>query len=282
MEEKFELPKKKVKVRPNFDNAGWIKNPRHAAFFKVEGAYESYPVAMSRNGQLKNPFTDKEKAALEEMLGYEKNSLSVYNKAGILQDMQVRLSKDPLDLNLEDPIDYIKYKILLTNSDRIAPSVKEKNKKATYKFYIEDMDEVIQLQSKSANIQQTAWKEYGKMEENRNKLAQFIKVYSQVMRLPLTKIDKNTKIEFLQAKVSELVSSKPKEFVEIVTNEDFDTVLLISEAVETGVIKRDGTKYLLADGDKLGDTLKATISYLKAASSQELVLTIEQQIKLKS
>lgn len=279
---KFTLPEKKVKVKPNFENSGWIKNPRHAAFFKVEGAYESYTVAMSRSGQLKNPFTNEEKAHLEEILGYTPNELSVYNKQGTLNDTFVRLSKDPLELNLSDPLDFIKYKVLLTNSDRIAPSIKEKNKKATYKFYIEDIEDVIEIQSKSANVQQTAWKEYGKMEDNRGKLTAFIKVYGQVMKMPVTKINKDTKLEFLQAKVSEIVQNKPKEFVEIVTNESFDMMLLIAEGVETGVIKREGTKYLLAEGDKLGDTLKAAMAYLSLANSQELTMTIEQQIKLKS
>ena len=264
---KFTLPQKKVKVKPNFDNAGWIKNPRHAAFFKIEGAYESCPVAMSRSGQLKNPFTNEEKAALEEMLGYTSNELSVYNKNGILSEVYVRLSKDPLELDLADPMDYIKYKVLLTNSDRIAPSIKERNKKATYKFYVEDMDDVIEVQSKSANIQQTAWKEFGKMEDNKGRLAAFIKVYGQVMRIPATKIDKNTKLEFLQAKVSEIVQSKPKDFVDIVTSEDFDTMLLVAEGIDTGVIKKDGTRYFLESGDKLGDTLQATVSYLKLAAS---------------
>jgi hypothetical protein len=215
-------------------------------------------------------------------MGYDPNELSVYNKQRILHDTHIKLTKDPLELNLEDPLDYIRYKVLLTNSDKIAPSIKEKNKKATYKFYVEDTDDVVELQSKSANVQQIAWKEYGKMEDNRGKLSSFLKVYGQVMRLPVQKINKDTKLEFLQAKVSEVVQNKPKDFVDIVTDEDFDTMLLIAQGVETGVIKKEGTKYLLDEGDKLGDTLKGAISYLKAASSQELALTIEQQIKLKS
>lgn len=277
---KFTLPEKKVKVKPNFDNPGWIKNQRHAAFFKMEGAYESYPVAMSRNGQLKNPFTNEEKEHLEQLLGYTNNELSVYNKQGVLREENVRLTKDPLELNLSDPLDYIKYKVLLTNSDKIAPSVKDKTKKGTYKFYIEDADDLVEMQSKSASIQQTAWKEFGKMEDNRNKLTSFLRVYGQVMRIPNQKINKDTKLEFLQAKVSEVVQKNPQAFVEIVTHEDFETLLLIAQGVESGVIKREGTKYSLKEGDKLGDTLKTTVSYLKMASNQELCLVIEQQIKL--
>jgi len=278
----FKLPNKKVRVRPNLENSGWIKNPRHAAFFKVEGAYESYPVAMLKSGQLKNPFTDEEKVFLEEHYGYEVNTLSVYKKDSPLREINVRLTKDGMSLDLSNPDDYIIYKVLLTNSDKIAPSVKERKAKATYKFYIEDEAEIAEMKSSDANINQIAWMEYGKISENKSKLAAFLKIYSQVFKMPTTKIDKNTDIKILQGKVSDIVKDKMQAFVEIVTNPDYETMLLISQAVETGVIVRNGTKYSLAEGDQIGNTFKEAIQYLKAPVNQELILILEEQIKLKT
>jgi hypothetical protein len=278
----FKLPNKKVRVRPNLENSGWIKNPRHAAFFKVEGAYESYPVAMLKSGQLKNPFTDEEKLFLEEHYGYEVNTLSVYKKDSPLREINVRLTKDGMSLDLSNPDDYIIYKVLLTNSDKIAPSVKERKAKATYKFYIEDEAEIAEMKSSDANINQIAWMEYGKISENKSKLAAFLKIYSQVFKMPTTKIDKNTDIKILQGKVSDIVKDKMQAFVEIVTNPDYETMLLISQAVETGVIVRNGTKYSLAEGDQIGNTFKEAIQYLKAPVNQELILILEEQIKLKT
>jgi hypothetical protein len=278
----FKLPMKKVRVRPNLENSGWIKNPRHAAFFKVEGAYESYPVAMLKSGQLKNPFTDEEKVFLEEHYGYEPNTLSVYKKDSPLREINVRLTKDGMALDLSNPDDYIIYKVLLTNSEKIAPSVKERKSKATYKFYIEDEAEIAEMKSSDANINQIAWMEYGKISENKSKLTAFLKIYSQVFKMPTTKIDKNTDIKILQGKVSDIVKDKMQGFVEIVTNPDYETMLLISEAVENGVIVRTGTKYSLAEGDQIGNTFKEAIQYLKAPVNQELILILEEQIKLKS
>jgi hypothetical protein len=278
---KFTLPSKKVRVRPCLENPGWIKNPRHAAFFKVEGAYESYPVAMKRDGNLKNPFTDEEKEFLEDVYGYENNTLSVYKENGPLRKINVRLTKDGMTLDLSNPDDYITYKVLLTNSDKIAPSVKDRKAKQTYKFYIEDESEVAEMKSNDANINQIAWMEYGKISENKSKLAAFLKIYSQVFKTPITKIDKNTDIKFLQGKVSDIVKDKMQGFVEIVKSPDYDTMLLIAEATEVGVIIRTGIKYSLPEGDMLGNNLKETIQFLKSPVNQELVLIIEQQIKLK-
>lgn len=278
----FQLPDKKVKVKPNLENPGWIKNKRHAAFFKVEGAYESYPVAMNRNGSLKNPFTDEEKKFLEEVMGYEPNTLSVYKKEGPLREISVRLTKDPLELDLSNAEDYIKYKVLLTNSDRIAPSVKDIKAKGTYKFYIEDADEVAQITKLKGSLEQKAWTEYGKISENKGRLIAFLKVYNQVKKLPAMKIDKDSKLEFLQAKVMDAISINKQDFIDIVSNPDFDVMLTVAEGVETGVLKKNGTKYYLAEGDQIGDTLKHAIDYLKAPVNQELRLIVEEQIKLKS
>lgn len=278
----FKLPEKKVKVKPNLENPGWIKNRRHAAFFKVEGAYESYPVAMNRNGRLKNPFTDEEKEALELLMGYEPNTLSIYKKDGPLQEMQIRLTKDPLELNLSDPEDYMRYKVLLTNSDRIAPSIKNVKSKGTYKFYIEDEDEVAEVTKLKGSLDQKAWTQYGKIADNKNRLIAFLKVYSQVKKMPTVKIDKNSKLNFLQAKVMDIINDNKQNFVEIITNSDFDTMLTIAEGIETGVLRKSGTKYSLAEGDIIGDTLKHAIDYLKAPINQEVKLVVEQQIKLKS
>jgi len=277
----FALPKKVVRVKANLENPGWIKNTRHAAFFKVEGAYESYPVAMNRNGKLKNPFTDEEKEFLEEIMGYEKNALSIYNKNGPLTEINIRLTKDPMDLNLEDPEDYIRYKVLLTNSDRIAPSIKDVKSKGTYKFYIEDASELAEVTRMKGTIEQKAWTEYGKISENKQRLIAFLKVYTQVKKLPTVRIDKDTKIDFLQAKVMDAINSNKKDFVEIITNEDFDIMLTISEGIETGILRKSGTQYSLAEGDKIGDTLKQAITYLKAPVNQEVRLVVEEQIKLK-
>lgn len=278
--EVFTLPQETVLVKPNLTNPGWVKNPRHVAFFKLEGAFDMFTVAMSRNGTLKNPFTDAEKEYLTEVLQLDSKELSVYTANSFLRAQNIRLGKDPVKLDLSQPDDFIKYKILLTNTDKIAPSVKDVRKKGTYKYYIEREADVTSVNKEKGDINKTAWKEYGKMEENKGKLAAFLKVYSRVMGQPAKKIDKDTKLEFLQGQVSAIIEANTKQFAEIVANPNYDTILLIAEAVEKGILVAKGTNYFLKGGtDKLGSSLIETVSYLNNAMNQELKLTIEQQIK---
>jgi hypothetical protein len=279
-EKKFELPEKVVKVKFNDRNPGWIKNPRHAAYFKVEGAYDAFTTAMQRNGQLTNIFTKEEKDFLEKAIGFDSNELSVYNKSGLLFTRMVRLSKDPLNLNLADPHDFIDYRILLSNKDLIAPSIKDKTKKGTYKYYIEDEDDIVSAKKEVSNTSQLAWKAYGKMEDDKDRLIAFLKVYGQLFNKPFQKIAANTKITTLQAQVTSIIEDKMKDFVSIAESEDFDVILTIAEAVEKGIIKKENGKY--TGGGIPVQGLSDTIKYLKAPINQEALIMLEQQIKLKS
>jgi hypothetical protein len=281
--EEIKFPCEKVlKIKPNDRNVGWIKNPRHAGYFKLEGCYDSFAPTRQRNGQISNVLSKEDIEVLSKELGRGKEELGVYNKDSIVANRNVRLNKETRFLDLSDPFDFIDYKILLTNTDKIAPSIKDKTKKATYKYYIEDEDDLNEVKKTTANINQVAWKEYGKIEDNPSKLAAFLKVYGQMFNKPFQKIDKSVKLDKLQADVTSIIEDKMTQFVEIVQSDNFDIMLLLAEGIETGVIKKEGTKYLLADGDLLGKTLTEAITYLKAAANQELLLVIEEKIKLKS
>jgi len=275
------LPDKVVWIKPNFENPGWIKNPKHAAFFKLEGTFDNYVWAQDRNGKLKNLFTDEEKDFLEKELRMEPNTLSVYNKQNPLREKMIKLGKDPIKLVLSDPDDFIQLKILLTNSDKIAPSVKDIKKKATYKYYVEDEDDILEITMDKTSLTQKAWMAYGEMSKDKRKLAGFIRIYTQVKNKPIVKIDSSVKLETLQAKVSNVVQNDMKNFVELVENPSYDTILLIAEGVESGEVEKKQTTYYLKGGkDKMGSTLRETIDFLNSPMNQELRLILEEKVKI--
>ncbi len=276
----FELPNKVVKVKPNPYNPGRIKDPRHVAFFKMEGCFDRLVCAVDRNNKRKNPFTKEEKDYLENILGLEPNALSVYKKDGYLVELDktpIALGREPLILNLSDPLDYIKYKILLTNSEIVAPDFTEvKNK--NYRYYIEDDESIAKAKTKESNFNMIAWKEYGKIEDNRQKMVAFLKVYSQMRGKSFAtfKVDVNSKLELIQSKIVDIINSDIRAFVEVVQYEHFETALLIAESIESGEIKKQGTVYSLKhDGDRIGSTFSEAIAYLNNPVNQELRVMLE-------
>ena len=72
-------------------------------------------------------------------MGLEYNALSIYKKVdNYWENNMVRLTKQDNILDLSDPEQYIKYKILLANKNFIAPSLEilTDYPKATYQFVI--------------------------------------------------------------------------------------------------------------------------------------------------
>jgi len=277
----FSLPDKEVVVKPNFGNPGWIRNPKHAAFFKMEGTFDRLMAPQLRNGQLKDILTKEEKAFLEEKLQLEENGLSIYKKGkdNFWFNFIVRLGREPVVLRLSDPHDYIKYKVVAANTNLVASSIKNLKDGTKYKYYIEDKSEVAEIQETKSNINKKAWSAYGKMEDDKSKLRTFLITYSEIFGKATKKLDPDTKLQFLRSEVSTIVEERTKDFVDVIEDPDYETRAVIAEGIQTGVLQRQGLKYFITGGDKLGENLQDAVQTLKDPSNQETRLLLEQRIK---
>lgn len=276
----FSLPQEVVVVKPNFHNPGWIKNPRHAAFFKIEGTHDTFTCAMDRNGKVKNPFSKAAKAYLEDVLDIEENDLSVYKKGSMIRTTTVRLGKDPVKFDLSDPLDYFNLQILLTNSDLIAPSIKDVKKKGTYKYYVERETEVNEVNKAQADVNLVVYGFYGKNQNNKLELSKALRAYSQFTAKPAKKIDKNSKLDFLQGQFLSIVSTDAKKLAQVLSDENYDTLTFIGSAVDAGALVRKKNRYFLEGGiDEIASNLREAIAYLDNPANQELRLMIEEKVK---
>lgn len=277
------LRNERVIVKHVPKEAGMVRDPKHILYGGMaEGAVRWLTVPKLMSGMYVNVLTNTEKAYLEEIMGLEYNALSIYNKVGNFWDnYQVRLTKHDNFLNLADPDDYIKYKVLLANKDLIAPSLQdlEDHPKATYQFVIIHESEESQASKKKMNATMQAYMEFGKIQES-----------ADILRTIIETIDgrptsKNSKIEFLQEKVGRLIQADAKIFVRVATDPLLSTKVLIKKAIEGGLISnRGGMLYLKSDGSPLcGDneepTLNIAAKYLNMPKHQDLKFSLEAKLK---
>lgn len=277
------LRNERVIVKHVPKETGIVRDPKHILYGGMaEGAVRWLTVPRLTSGMYVNVLTNAEKACLEEVMGLEYNALSIYNKVDNFWDnYQVRLTKQDNFLNLADPDDYIKYKVLLANKDLIAPSLQdlEDHPKATYQFVIIHENEESQASKKKMNATMQAYMEFGKIQEN-----------ADILRTIIETIDgrptsKNSKIEFLQEKVGKLIQADARLFVRVVTDPLLSTKVLIKKAIEGGLISnRGGMLYLKADGTPLcGDneepTLNIAARFLNLPKHQELKFSLEAKLK---
>lgn len=285
------LRKERIIVRHVPKPSNMVTNPKHVLYGKMaETAVRVFVVPVLSSGRFVNVLTDSEKSFLENIMGLEPNALSIYKKEHNFWDdsnpngiSKVTLKKQDNYLDLSVPEDYIKYKILLANKDYIAPSLKalEDYPKATYQFVIiGDGEETKTAKSMMSNTMQ-CYKEYGKIEEDKDTLKLIIET------LDGRPVASSSKLEFLQTKINDLIQANPKAFLRIITDKNLPVKVLIRNAVGAGhIAKRGDYYYLRSDGTPLCEdneepTINMAAKYLNSPKHQDVKLTIEALLKQK-
>lgn len=259
-----------------------IVDRKHVAYGgMVDNAVRGFTVPMLANGTYRNVLTDNEKNYLEELLGLEVNALSVYNKKdNYWENYLIRLSKQDTILNLSDPEDYIKYKVLLANKDTIAPSMKvlKEYRKATYEYVLMEPNDEFADSKNRVNNTMKCFEEFGAIKDKFDVLKCIIETIDG------RPVAANTKIEFLQAKATDLITSNPKTFLDTITDPLLNTKVLIKRAIDGGFISKRGEYYYLkSDGSPLcgpneDPTFTIAAKYLSLPQNQELKFAIEAKL----
>lgn len=256
-------------------------NPKHVLYGGMaEDATRTYVVPMLRNGQLVDVLTKSEKEFLEDYLGLEDNALSVFKvENNFWKKQKVVLRKDDNFLDLSNPQDYIKYKILLHNDDLIAPNLDavQNHPKATYEYVMIREEEESKANRRRTDANKEAYKEFGKIEDN----ADIMRVVIET--ITARPVAASSNIDTLANKVDELIQNDARLFLRVVQDPYLNTKVLIRNAIEAGVItNRGGQLYLREDGSPLcskGEpTMSVAAAYLNEAKNQELRFTIEAKV----
>ena len=283
------LRNERIIVRHIPKERGMVTNPKHILFGGMaENAVRTFVVPRLSSGMFVNVLTDSEKAFLEEVMGLEYNALSIYKKVDNFWDdsnengiSRVRLTKQDNYLNLADPEDYIRYKILLANKDHIAPSLQalEDTPKMSYQFVI--ISEGAETKAAKNNMSATmkCYKEFGKIEDDVHTLRTIIETIDGRPTAP------TVKLEFLQTKANQLIQADSKLFLRVITDPMLSTKVLIKRSIEAGLISNRGNYlYLRSDNTPLCEigeepTLNIAAKFLNSPKNQEIKFSLEAKLK---
>jgi len=277
-ESTFTLPEKTVTIKYINRKKGMASNVGDDHVISggmLSGSVKRFQVPLLRNGSLKNVLTNDEKEVLESQTGL---NLSIYGE--FWTNHFVALFKDDNRLDLSNPMDYISYKILMSLKDDIAPSWGERNLKQTYQFVITSSDEELTEKKQGLDNKKEAFKLYGKIEDDKEKLIGILKLLTN------KPISKDATLKWLQSQVEEFLDKKPESFVAMLKDSKLETKLLIQSAEDKGVILKSGNKYATSDGLDLCEngqipTFENAIAYLDNPKHQEVRSLIEAKLSSK-
>ena len=258
-----------------------ITDKRHPFYGGLaDGAVVALVLPMLRNGSYKNPLTREEKNFLEYVLGLESNALSVHNtKNNYWENYQIRLSKEDYILDLSTPKGYIDYKVLLANTDYVAPSIEalNNNDKETYRFVLVSDREVLDTTSSKVKAKEKCMELYLTYKDNVDVLRCIVQT---VTGRP---VDANTQIDFLKGKCSDQIDIDPIRFLKILEDPYLPAKVLITRAVDASVITKRGTWHYyesspLCDNNE-EPTFTIAAKYLTNKKNQEIKFSIENKLK---
>lgn len=267
-----------------------VHNKNHVLYGGMaENATRSFVVPrLNSTGMYVNVLTNEEKDFLEYAMGLEENALSIYRRNDNFWDDsnehgigRVVLHKQDNYLDLSNPSDYIQYKILLANKDKIAPSHQEleDRPKATYEFEILSEGDETKSNLSKMDAQMQCYYEFGNVRDDRDTLKTLVELIEKRPIAPQTKLD------FLQVKIKNYIEKDPRGFLKIITDKLLPAKVLIKKGIEKGVISwRNNLYYWKSDGSPLCEmgeesTLSNAAKYLTNPKYQELKFTLEAKVK---
>lgn len=279
------LRNEKITIRYILRATNLIKDRKHSCYGGLaDKAHITITVPMLNSGGLVNVLTKDEKEFLEHILGLEHNALSIYKKVdNFWTNYFIRLTKDDSFLNLSDPHDYIKYKVLLANKNIICPSINElkESPKRTYRFYLVSEKEEVQANLLNMTTSTEAHVRLGSILEDKDALKYVVEIMTGKAVSP------NTKLDYLSSTAFKLMQDDPKLFLSITKDTLMKTKVFIYKCIEHGLIRRrDGFYYLSSNNAPLAKatedpTINNAARFLNNPGNQDIKFTLEAKIKSK-
>jgi len=273
----FSLPNRRVKVLPVVRQGSWL-GKGHDGEFMFTGT--SAPLCVPRNektGQLINPLKPDEQAYLEKVLVKKEGDLSIYvdKKKNFWGKYYVKLNKEETLLDLSDPDQYIRYKVLLANKELVAPTFEDRLNVPTCRWMLVDMDHQVQTDAREAELMQSVWMEFGAIQNSHNKMRNVLKVYTN------KGVSKNSDTDFLKSEIKKIVEENPNKFIQIIKDENFDMRCFIEDSVEAGAVVKIGrNKYAVAgEPDDLYTITQIMKELDPNGANSDLYMKIKTQIE---
>lgn len=265
------------------ENAMAGNNPRHAVYGGMaDTSTRTYVVPQLRSGQLVDVLTKAEKAFLESYMGMEDNALSVHRtEKNFWKNFKVILHKHDNILDLSQPLDYIKYKVLKANTSLIAPDQKtlQDFPEATFEFVLIKDSDNLNAGILKKDAKKKAYAIFGKIEDDKYTMRVIVETLT---RRPVAD---TTSTESLALEVDKLIDNNVKDFLRVAEDPLLPTKVLIRNGIEAGIIaNRDGRLYLRdAGGDtplcNNGEpTMSVAATFLNEPRHSETKLLIEAKV----
>ena len=280
-----ELRKKKVIIRPIRRKGGWVPET-HDSSFMNDGASMGIVVPVTNGNIILDPLydfvkddeSDDKKLFAREIGVEDETGLNVHVKKNYWIGNTVQLSRNGLTLVLSNPIDFVRYLILRSDTARIAPNWKSRFDKGTYKFAIVAEGEEIEEKVTKVDDVKEAYKLFGKIDYSVTKMKDFLYVY-YLIKKEAKRPPREASVEWLKAELGRIIDEDLQLFLEILKDKDYDMKLLIQKSTNCGALIRKKHLYYVPGADKPIGVLDDVIEFINDSRNQDFEMKLIQQVE---
>lgn len=186
---------------------------------------------------------------------------------------RVTLTKEGVTLNLNLTMDMLRYKILLSNENLVAPNYDVRKNKQTYEFMVVDQGKLISRRVEEADLKSKAFSKYAEITTNLTSMISFIKALGRTVPANYTE-------NWLKGEILTVLENSHSNFLSVVEDPNYELKIFVQNATEVGAIKRmNERRYVLDNGIELGD-LYSVIQWISDPDHQETKMRIMSQIEM--
>jgi len=249
------LEDKVICLKPSPRGGKMVNDPKHIAYFMMDGATTSFCLPRNNRGDLVSVFKDTdERKFFEGILGLDLNESKPGN---YFEKMSVSVVKDPAlmyvgyKFKMNDPMDNLRYRIVAKNPT-VAPSWEQRLDRVEYRWGLVDESKMNEEAEKTFDSQQELWMYLGKIGDDVPKLRKVLMVYYSSIGSS-QKIPIDVKKQTLMQDFNTIAATKEgrEKFMSIVNGNLFKSKLFVLQAMEVGAIKKDGVDTYMFTGDEM-------------------------------
>lgn len=178
---------------------------------------------------------------------------------------------DTLDLN--NPVDMLKYKILLANTRFVAASKEDwkRYNKSTYEFYIAAKGAADQEDADKADFEAEVYQRYTEVVLSEFTMKEYLLASGE-------SFSSVTPVKTLKAMIARVVKHNPKVFLAIVNDPSYKTKALIERGVQIGLFEKVLTRYTLISTGRTFPDIDGAVSYFSNPLNDSVIKELRYKI----
>jgi hypothetical protein len=209
--------------------------------------------------------TEEEEKELEKKLSLQNGTLNKYST--YWRDYTIVLTDKQKTLKLENPKDYLDYKILFA-SKRVANSVNDLSLTPKAEYVLYDAEEDAKKDNLVVKEKRKAYKKFSSLTT---------KEMRDVLKL-MGKRAENASDTLVENTLNDIIEKDPKEFNTIIGIADFKTRVFIEDLVAINALRIRGGHYMFGD-NPIGHDIETAVGYLKSPKNQDIVLSLKSKLQ---